>query len=249
MTIPFTCPYHTVIMANGAFPRHPVPLSFLREATRIICCDGATEALLEFGLEPDYIVGDLDSLSQELQHRYSHCLHHDPNQNNNDLSKAVNFCTERQWNEITILGATGKREDHSIGNIALLTHYAQSAKVQLITDYGVFIPLLKSGCFESYTGQQVSIFSLTPAAVYTFHGLKYPLAKERILFWWQATLNEAIGKEFSINMDDGIALVFREHICCRQADTFLSTKTCRRADLNTCDNEARPAKPLEQGKT
>jgi thiamine pyrophosphokinase len=200
-----------VIIANGTFPRHPVPLAFLREASRIICCDGAAEALLEHGLEPDYIAGDLDSLSQELQQRYSHRLHHDPSQYYNDLTKAVNFCTERQWDEITILGATGKREDHSIGNTSLLVNYAGYAKVQMITDYGIFMPLLKPGRFKCFAGQQVSIFSLTPDTVFTFHGLKYPLTAETISQWWQGTLNEAIGTEFTIEMDRGEVLVFREH--------------------------------------
>jgi thiamine pyrophosphokinase len=209
--IPLTFPYHTVILANGAFPRHSVPLSFLRKASRIICCDGATESLLEYGLEPDFIIGDLDSLSQELQQRYSHCLHHDDDQETNDLTKAVRFCAERQWNEITILGATGKREDHTLGNISLLADYAEYVNIQLITDYGVFFPLLKSGCFESFRGQQVSIFSLTPDTVFSFHGLKYPVTGQTLPSWWQGTLNEAIGNGFTIEMDGGKALVFREH--------------------------------------
>jgi thiamine pyrophosphokinase len=202
-----------VILANGAFPRHSVPLSFLRNASRPICCVGASDPLLEYGLEPDYIVGDLDSLSQELQQRYSHCLHHNPDQYTNDLTKSVNFCAEKQWNEITILGATGKREDHSLGNISLLADYAAYVKVQMITDYGVFTPLLKSARFESFAGQQVSVFSLTPDTVFTFHGLKYPLTGQTISSWWQGTLNEAIGNEFSIDMDHGKVLVFRKHTC------------------------------------
>ena len=210
MTIPFVCPYYTVIIANGAFPAHFIPLSFLRKALQIICCDGATERLLEYGIEPDFIIGDLDSLSQELQQRYSHCLYHDDDQETNDLTKAVRFCVERQWNEITILGATGKREDHTLGNISLLTDYADCINVQLITDYGVFVPLLKSGCFESFAGQQVSIFSLTPDTVFTFSGLKYPITRQNLSSWWQGTLNEAIGNEFTIEMDGGKALVFRE---------------------------------------
>ena len=209
--IPFACPYHTVILANGAFPRHQIPLSFLHVASRIICCDGATENLLGYGLEPDFIAGDLDSLSPKLQQRYSHCLHHDPDQYSNDLTKAINFCIQRQWNEITILGATGKREDHSLGNISLLADYALNAKVQLITDYGVFTPLLHSERFQSFAGQQVSIFSLTPDTVFTFHGLKYPLTKQTLLSWWQGTLNEALGDDFFIDMDCGKALVFRQH--------------------------------------
>ena len=208
---PFFYPYHTVIVANGTFPRHPVPLSFLRKATRIICCDGATETLLKHGFEPDYIVGDLDSLSQELQQRYSHCLHHNPDQETNDLTKAVKFCVERQWDEITILAATGKREDHSIGNISLLADYAGYANVQMITDYGVFTPLLKSTRFESFAEQQVSIFCLTPDTIFTFYGLKYPLTGQTLSSWWQGSLNEAVGNEFFIEMDGGKALVFREH--------------------------------------
>ena len=211
MTIPFTYSYHTVIIANGIFPRHPVPLTFLHEASRIICCDGATESLLDDGSEPDFIVGDLDSLSLELKYRYNHCLYHDTDQETNDLTKAVKFCTERQWNEITILGATGKREDHSIGNISLLADYTANAKVQMITDYGVFIPLLKSGRFECFAGQQVSIFALTPDTVFTFHGLKYPLTEQKLSSWWQGTLNEALADEFYIGMNCGKALVFRQH--------------------------------------
>ena len=208
--IPFISPYATVIVANGAFPQHPLPLSFMREASRIVCCDGATEALLDFGLEPDYIVGDIDSLSQELQQRFSYCLHYDSCQETNDLTKAVKFCVERQWDEITIVGATGKREDHCIGNVALIADYADYAKVQLITDYGVFVPLLKSGLFQSFAGQQVSIFSITPDTVYTLHGLKYPLTAQTLSQWWQGTLNEAIDNEFFVEMDCGKALIFRQ---------------------------------------
>ena len=209
--IPFIYPYHTVILANGAFPQHPIPLSFLREASRIICCDGATESLLKYGLEPDFIVGDLDSLSHQLQQRYSPILHHNKDQETNDLTKSVNFCVEKQWNEITILGATGKREDHSIGNISLLLNYAANANVQMITDHGVFMPLLSSARFESFSGQQVSIFSLTYDTLFTFHGLKYPLTKQSISSWWQGTLNEALGDEFLIEMNNGKALIFRQH--------------------------------------
>ena len=211
MIIPLIQPYRTVILANGAFPRHIVPLSFLRDADRLICCDGAAEVSYRNGFEPQYIVGDLDSLSQEMRQRYCRILHHDPDQNTNDLTKAVNFCVENHWTDITILGATGKREDHGIGNIALLVNYAKKTGIQMITDYGVFMPMLRSARFESYAGQQVSVFSLTPETGFTFHGLKYPLAGEKISLWWQGTLNEACNNEFAVDMDHGKALIFREH--------------------------------------
>ncbi len=212
MAISLIYPYRTIVLANGAFPQHPVPLSFLQNAEHIVCCDGATEALLEYGLEPHDIVGDLDSLSPPVRQRYSHCLHHFSDQETNDLTKAVQFCVKKQWTNITILGATGKREDHSIANISLLADYAAYANVQMITDYGVFVPNIQSSsCYESFEGQQVSIFSLTPDTTFTLRNLKYPLYGHALLSWWQGSLNEACGDEFLIEIDKGKVLVFREH--------------------------------------
>ncbi len=204
-------PFKTVILANGAFPVHPVPVSFLHQAEMLICCDGAVEPLLRYGMEPHYIVGDLDSISQEVRQRYQHCLRHDPDQEINDLTKSVQFCIDNRCTEITILGATGAREDHSIANISLLADYASQVQVQMITDYGVFVPILHSAQFESYPGQQVSIFSLTPDTIFDLDELAYPLTGKTLSSWWQGSLNEACGNSFSVGMDRGKALIFREH--------------------------------------
>ena len=203
--------FKTVVLAHGDFPTHEIPLSFLHTAKRIICCDGSVIDLLKAGLKPDYIVGDLDSLSEELKEHYKDILQYNPDQETNDLSKAVKFCTENRWKEITILGATGKREDHSLGNISLLADYTKTAQVQLLTDYGVFVPILSSTCFESFKGQQVSIFSLTPETLITTQNLRYPIHKRRLQSWWQGTLNESNGNSFEIKIDRGKVLIFREY--------------------------------------
>ena len=203
--------FRTVVLANGAFPTHNVPLSFLQKAERIICCDGATENLLAFGLEPDYIVGDLDSISDELKSRFASILRHNPDQETNDLTKAVTFCAENNWKSITVLGATGKREDHSLGNISLLVDYSESVDIQLLSDYGVFAPITDSTRFESFEGQQISIFSLTPETLFTTNNLKYPLAQRPLTSWWQGTLNESIGNYFEIEINQGKVLIFREY--------------------------------------
>ncbi|GHT04869.1 thiamine pyrophosphokinase [Bacteroidia bacterium] len=209
--IPLIQNFQTVILADGSFPEHEIPLSFLQQAGRIICCDGATEKLLKFGWNPDYIVGDLDSLSEELKARFSPILFPNPEQETNDLTKAVQFCIDHEWNEITILGATGKREDHTLGNLSLLTDYAEKVQIQLLTDYGIFVPQLKSEDYESYPGQQVSIFSLTPATLFTTQNLVYPLKNRALSSWWQGTLNEATTDSFSLTIDHGKILVFREY--------------------------------------
>ena len=59
-----------VILANGSFPTHPIPLQTLQEANTIICCDGAAEPLVSSGNNPDYIIGDLDSISEYLKEQF-----------------------------------------------------------------------------------------------------------------------------------------------------------------------------------
>ncbi|KAA6301538.1 MAG: thiamine pyrophosphokinase [Candidatus Ordinivivax streblomastigis] len=209
--IPLIQNFKTFVLADGDFPCHAIPCAFLKNADRIICCDGATEKLLHFGMNPDYIVGDLDSISNELKTRFSPILFPYPDQETNDLTKSIHFCIEHGWTEITILGATGKREDHTMGNLALLTDYAESTQVQLLTDYGVFVPQLKSSVYESYAGQQVSIFSLTASTLFTTRNLVYPIENRVLTSWWQGTLNESLAGCFTVETTGGKSLVFREY--------------------------------------
>ena len=48
----------SVILANGDYPTHPIPVKKINEAGCIICCDGAVNQLIDKGLEPSIIIGD-----------------------------------------------------------------------------------------------------------------------------------------------------------------------------------------------
>jgi len=200
----------TVILADGSFPSHEIPLTILKNASRLICCDGAAESLIDFGLEPLAIVGDCDSLNTGILNKYNDRIFKDTEQETNDLTKAVKWCSERGYDDIVILGATGKREDHTVGNISLLTEYAQFINVKMITDTGIFCPVTKSGRFESSPGQQISIFSISPETEITSSGLLYPLNRRKLKNWWEATLNEATGIYFELKFEKGQVIVFTE---------------------------------------
>ncbi len=198
-----------VILADGVFPQHPYALQKLHEAQTIVCCDGAAEKLLAHGMEPHYIVGDLDSVSNATKERFADRLHQVSSQEINDLTKAVCFCEENNIRQITILGATGLREDHVVANISLLADYAEKMQVEMITDYGIFTAIHTTTTFESVPGQQVSIFSLTPQTRVTLDGLKYPLHEALLDSWWKGSLNESLGLHFTIAFYEGRLVVFR----------------------------------------
>jgi thiamine pyrophosphokinase len=197
-----------VILADGNFPVHHVPLSYLRDAEHIICCDGSAKNLILTDLEPEAIVGDLDSLDPGIAERFADRLYKDGEQETNDLTKAVRWCINKRYEKIVILGATGKREDHTIGNISLLSEYARETDVIMVTDTGILTPLVKSGVVKCFAGQQVSIFSINPETEITSAGLKYPLNKRRLNNWWEATLNEAEADSFELSFRGGSLIVY-----------------------------------------
>jgi thiamine pyrophosphokinase len=199
---------HTVIIADGTFPTHSIPIDYIKNAERIVCCDGSADNTLLAGFTPDAIVGDMDSLSEELANRFADRLFPDDDQTTNDLSKAVAWCINSGYKNLVIVGATGKREDHTIGNISLLAEYIKEVKVMMVTDTGLFIPILKSTSLSSFKGQQISIFSIDPETEITSSGLKYPLERTKIKNWWFATLNEALGDTFFLEFSIGRVIVY-----------------------------------------
>jgi thiamine pyrophosphokinase len=199
---------YTVIVADGIFPDHEIPLRWLKNGCRIICCDGSVENLVLAGYLPDAIVGDMDSLNEGLALRFADRVFRDDDQNTNDLTKAVSWCSESGYKDIVIIGATGKREDHTLGNISLLAEYVNNVNVMMITDTGILIPYLKSSVINSFPGQQISIFSIDPDTEISSYGLRYPLVKKRLGNWWVATLNEAVGENFSLEFNTGRVIVY-----------------------------------------
>ena len=195
--------YTTVILADGDFPATPRTIRILKHAEHIICCDGAAEKLIRFGLEPDAIVGDLDSLAHQLKLKYSDKIVHVSEQESNDLSKAFRYCRKQKYDDVVILGATGKREDHTLGNLSLLAVYAEELpNIKIITDHGEFFVIFEGGTFRAAKGEQISIISLdSELVIRNSENLKYPIRNLQLKYWYQATLNEAMSDTFSLDFE------------------------------------------------
>lgn len=193
---------HIVILADGEFPRRPELLDMLRGAECVVCCDGAADKLLRFGREPDWIVGDLDSVSAETKQRYADKAVKFFEQETNDLAKSFRFCQERHLAVTAILGASGAREDHFLGNLGQFAEMSVNFPgCRLYTDSGYFSSFVKAGEFRAPIGSQVSIFSFDPSAKLSSCGLKYPLKDLQLAWWYSGTLNEVAAETFSLNSD------------------------------------------------
>lgn len=196
-----------VIICDGVFPKSEYPRYLIRTADFIICCDGALRKFLRgsmaiFGEErlPDKVVGDMDSLSANLKARYSHIIVQIDEQEHNDQTKAFRWALENlsDISTITIIGATGQREDHTIGNMSLLMEYARTydleamgIQLQMITDHGVIFPVTDTMEFDCGIGRQVSIFSPDNSLRIKSSGLEWKTDEVVFDNWWKATLNRA----------------------------------------------------------
>lgn len=202
----------TVILADGEFPAHSIPLDILKGCSTVICCDGAAVKLMASGIRvPDYIVGDLDSINEVLLMSIGDRVVRLETQDTNDLTKAVEFALSKGLCDIVILGATGLREDHTLGNISLLAEYSVQATVKMVTNYGTMVAIRTSTSFDSFPGQQVSVFSMTPDIPFTYKGLKWDINSRPLKLWWEGTLNESLSDSFSVEFENGLAVVFLQH--------------------------------------
>lgn len=205
-----------VIIGGGEFPRKAWPRELIRRADVIVCSDGnALKAFLKhrkniFGnesREPDAIVGDMDSMTGRLAKEYSHLMVRIDEQDDNDQTKAYHFVLEHfpDVNTIHFIAATGKREDHTIGNLGLLMEYARQSGAEgpvldMVSDYST--AFVVTDCCELFLGKGRSISLFSPDNSLTVKSKGLVWQTEGVVFdnWWPATLNKTC--------EDVVSLVF-----------------------------------------
>ena len=189
---------HIVILCNGAFPTEPYPLFLLSSADGVVCCDGALEKLLSYDPEarPLAVVGDMDSLSGELRERYASLVVNETEQDYNDMTKALRWVLSEhpEAMDITFLGATGLRTDHTIGNLGLLMEYPRlfdlgERSLSAVDDYGTAFAVTDSCELHLGESRRLSLFSADPSLKITSEGLEWPTDDVVFDAWWKATLN------------------------------------------------------------
>lgn len=219
-----------IIIANGDFPRSQHVLELLAQARHVVCCDGAFEKYYRWSKQSTGccrqvdVVGDGDSLQRGLVDEarmagMDVCHKVVSEQESNDLSKAVHYAIAQARGQsaedgalhIDILGATGLREDHTLGNVSLLAYYSiefPDIEFRMVSDYGVFQPVIGRRRFLSHKGQQVSLFSFTPSEPVSVNGLRYPIEGRCLTWLWEGTLNESLGDSFEVS--GGTLVVYQE---------------------------------------
>ena len=213
-----------VIVGNGQFPKKEYPLYLLESADYVVCCDGALDTYLRHFSgrnlrRPDVVVGDMDSLSKKTAERFRDIAVKIDEQETNDQSKAFHYILEHfpDVDTIHILGATGKREDHTIGNLSLLMEYAREMRrqdcgrtvsVDIVSDWSTAFAITDSCTLDVGEGRSVSIICPDNSLNIKSDGLGWPT--DNVVFdnLWQTTLNRASADRISLTFSHpSIALI------------------------------------------
>ena len=201
-----------VILAAGQFPRKDYPLYLLKNAGMLVCCDSALGAALRHGLKPDVVIGDFDSVSPRDLSRFDGKVVKVDDQECNDLTKAFRYVMDEVVGassaDIQILGATGKSEAHTLGNMSLLMQYEKDyglsergARLEMVSDWSSSFALTDSAEIHIGEGRRVSFFSPDPGLNLRSEGLRWPL--DGVVFdnWWKASLNIASADIVRLNFN------------------------------------------------
>jgi len=179
-----------VIIANGKMENSPQVASTIREAELIIAADGGVHNCDALGVQPDVIIGDLDSMGQdEVRRRQAAGVvvaRYPTHKDETDLELALQFALKDEAREVVIIGALGARWDMTIANV-LLTAHARFREVKIrILDGTQELALLRPGehlRLRNRAGDQISLIPLAGDAYgITTHGLEYPLNNETLRF-------------------------------------------------------------------
>ena len=142
---------HALIICGGTPPTKKLFEQEYQNADLKLGADSGGYVYLGFGYYPDLVIGDLDSFKY-TNHEGVHTKH-DPDQETNDLEKALNYALEKGANTCTVLGALGRRFDHTLKNLSVLLQFNEKFDSLIYRDdYGDMF-LVESGYSWEFTAK------------------------------------------------------------------------------------------------
>lgn len=207
------------VIVTGGTTDLKFALSYIQEQKPDIlgAVDSGMEFFLEAGEKPDVIIGDFDSVGQDTLAFFKGQPGIDwvtlvPEKDDTDTEAAIREMIRRGCTKIHILGATGSRLDHVLGNIELLGIGLSEGIEILMADPFNRIRLIDKGITikrEEQFGDYVSLLPFTPKVVgLTLKGMKYPLFNyEYACYSSLGISNEILEDVGEISFSEGVLLV------------------------------------------
>lgn len=200
-----------VIVGGAPIGRIGSIRSYLRADDTMIYCDGGLRHIAALGRGADLIVGDFDS--HENPHAAAETIVLPHEKDDTDSYYAAKEALRRGYRDFLLLGASGARLDHTLGNLALLLMLdGAGASALLVDDYAEMEIVSQKGARVSDRYPYFSLFNLDGSArAVTVTGAKYPLHDAALPCDSSLGVsNEPLpGQTASVRVDEGRLLLIR----------------------------------------
>ncbi len=209
-------PVRVIIIAAGQSADDKSWARWIRKGNLVIGADGGAAQALAWGITPQVVVGDMDSLTEShrarLEAQGCEFVQHPRAKDETDLELALGYAVEQGADEIVILGALGGRMDHTLANVLLLALPLLRDVTARIVRGGEEVLLLRGGQSIRLEGQKGNRVSLLPvegdACGVATRGLAWPLNDDTLRFGFsRGVSNEMTGSEAWIDLREGSLVV------------------------------------------
>ena len=201
------------IFVNGEFEGSKKILDILSEAELIVAVDGGLNHLTKLGITPHIIIGDLDSIDRDKLVNFEEIgveIRKFPEKKDQtDLELALQYVVESGFEKIYLLGATGGRIDHFLGNLYICSNpnFADKDIKLLSKNSELFI----CNHIQQIHGQSGDLISLIPISDVVkgikTQGLEYPLENEDLNRWEARGISNLLVEETAkIHFESGVLL-------------------------------------------
>ncbi|MBI4044602.1 MAG: thiamine diphosphokinase [Candidatus Diapherotrites archaeon] len=176
----------------------------------LIAVDGGANKLVKTHFQPAVIIGDMDSITKSAGKKFRHAqfIRFPREKDKVDLELALDYCAEKKFREILILGALGSRADMTLTNFFLLTRIPQKIRARIIHENQEIYLAPKKSIISGVPGEKISFFPIRgDVGGLTLEGFKYGVKNQALVFGTGRGLsNEFKGKKAKITFKSGILL-------------------------------------------
>lgn len=203
-------PKRAVIFANGSLPDPEAARRLVAPTDLLVAADGGTRHALSMGLTPHLVLGDLDSLTPDVERSLPNVLRYPREKDQTDLELAINYAVEQGCKRLLILAALGGRLDQTLANLCLLTS-PRLATLDVRLDDGVEEAFFvrKQAKVQGRTGEVVSLIPWG-ADVFGIRttGLRWSLHGETLYaHQTRGISNEMLGRSAAVHVESGLLLL------------------------------------------
>lgn len=179
----------------------------------IVCADSGYSFAKKAGLTPNLIIGDFDSLKEELPQN-TEVVKLNTHKDDTDTEHCVMECIRRGYKDFLLLGSIGGRTDHTFANIATLAFLSEYNYNGIARNNGEEIRILKEGSYEM-NNKKGLIFSVFPygceSVNVTYKGAEYMLNNKTLTYNVSRGISNVFvddGAEITINRGRAILLTY-----------------------------------------